>query len=75
MLVCHCRRVSDREIRAFVRKGTRSVRDVCRSSGAGSRCGGCMPLVRELVRTEGEQVDESGPSAIGSRIAATGVYR
>lgn len=74
MLVCHCRCVSDREIRACVRQGAASLRDVCKSSGAGTGCGGCLPLVKELVRSESESPN-GPPSAVGSRIAATGLYR
>jgi bacterioferritin-associated ferredoxin len=72
MLVCHCRRVSDREIRAHLKSGNSTVRGVCQASGAGTGCGGCLPLVKELVR---EQTDAPRPCALGSRTAATGVYR
>jgi bacterioferritin-associated ferredoxin len=74
MLVCHCRCVSDREIRACVRNGSLSLREVCKASGAGQGCGGCVPLVKELVRDEATSA-ASAPSALGSRIAATGIYR
>jgi len=52
MLVCHCRRVNDREIRQCVRDGCTSARTVSRICGAGSGCGGCMPLVKALVKDE-----------------------
>jgi bacterioferritin-associated ferredoxin len=73
MLVCHCRRVSDREIKAHLKSGAGTVRGVCKMSGAGTGCGGCMPVVKELVREHSD--DAPRPSALGSRTAATGVYR
>ncbi len=33
-----------------------------------------MPLVKDLVRSESEE-GQARPSALGSRIAATGIYR
>ena len=50
MIVCHCHRVTDREIRACVRGGARSCEDVGDACGAGTGCGGCVPLVHDLVQ-------------------------
>ncbi len=74
MLVCHCHRVSDREIRAHAREGRASVRSVCQISGAGTCCGGCMPLVKAIVRKESEQA-AAAPPTISSRLSATGILR
>ncbi len=74
MLVCHCHRVSDREIRAFAKSHGGSLKEVCRKSGAGTCCGGCMPLVKDIVRSEASSASQR-PSALGSRIAAAGIYR
>ena len=52
MLVCHCHRVNDRTIRQHVREGADSVRRVARASRAGTCCGGCKPLVAEVVADE-----------------------
>ena len=52
MLVCHCKNVSDREIRAAVRGGARSRTEVTRACDAGSRCGGCVEAVQEIVSSE-----------------------
>ncbi len=71
MLVCHCRRVSDREIRAVVRQGSTSVRDVCKASGAGTCCGGCMPAVKNIVQEEGKRA----LPVSGNRLAASGIFR
>jgi len=52
MLVCHCHGITDRTIRQQVREGAASPAQVSRRCRAGSRCGGCRPLIRELVREE-----------------------
>lgn len=52
MLVCHCLGVSDRVIRSAVRNGATcrsSVGDAC---GAGTGCGGCLPMVETLIDEE-----------------------
>lgn len=52
MLVCHCRRVSDIAIRTAVRNGARSRNDVGEQCEAGTRCGGCLPMVDRLIDEE-----------------------
>lgn len=52
MIVCHCRGVTDREIRRCVRSGRASVGAVSEACGAASGCGGCEPLVSEIVESE-----------------------
>lgn len=72
MLVCHCRRVSDREIRACVRQGASSVRAVSSACGAGTCCGGCLPTIKGILKKEGE---ENAPVIATERLTATGVFR
>lgn len=51
MLVCHCKNVSDRDIKRCVRdSGARNRLDVARECGAGTGCGGCLPLVEDVIR-------------------------
>jgi bacterioferritin-associated ferredoxin len=69
MLVCHCRKVFDRDIRALCRE-TRSLSGVCRRSGAGTGCGGCVPLVRDIVISETGATQEPEPPSTGSGVAA-----
>jgi bacterioferritin-associated ferredoxin len=57
MLVCHCHRVSDQEIRACARQRG-SLYGVCERLGAGTACGGCMPLVQALVAEEVSQPED-----------------
>jgi bacterioferritin-associated ferredoxin len=52
MIVCHCRGISDREIRRCVRAGEVTVGGVSRACGAATGCGGCKPLVGKIVEAE-----------------------
>ena len=52
MLVCHCRGITDRDIRFAVRRGARTPDEVGAVCGAGTCCGGCRPAVRGLIRSE-----------------------
>lgn len=66
MLVCHCRGVSDRQIKRAVRNGACSVRQVARETGAGMRCGGCRTNVTQIV--EEALADSGGSSSVASMI-------
>ena len=50
-LVCHCEAVTERAIRRAIRHGACSVDDVVDLCGAGGRCGGCLPVVEEMLET------------------------
>jgi bacterioferritin-associated ferredoxin len=49
MLVCHCRGITDRQIRRLVKDGACSTRDIARATGAGLRCGDCRSNVKQVV--------------------------
>ncbi|MCP4908287.1 MAG: (2Fe-2S)-binding protein [bacterium] len=66
MLVCHCRGISDRQIRRLVKDGASSTRDVACATGAGMRCGGCRSNVTKVVN---EAVEQEFRKA-GSRVAS-----
>ena len=53
MLVCHCKGLTDREIRCAIRAGASTQREVSSECGAGSVCGGCRPLIDELLECRG----------------------
>ncbi len=53
MLVCHCEGVNDKAIRAEIEHGARDVECVAERSGAGVRCGQCVPVVETLLRQFG----------------------
>jgi bacterioferritin-associated ferredoxin len=51
MIVCLCRNVSDRAIRAAVETGARSADEVARATCAGTSCGCCRPAVEAILRS------------------------
>jgi bacterioferritin-associated ferredoxin len=52
VIVCHCRRITDRQIRRIAREGASSVGEVARACGAATGCGGCATVVHEIVCQE-----------------------
>ena len=50
MIVCSCRVVSDRELRMAAEAG-RSLKEIVRSTGAGTDCGCCAESVERIVAT------------------------
>ena len=50
MIVCVCKRVSDREIRQLVDEGATSLRDIRNATGLGTQCGKCACETRLMVR-------------------------
>ena len=58
MIVCHCRGVTDREIRRCVRAGESTVAAVSMACGASTGCGGCRPLVGKIVEAELEAAQQ-----------------
>lgn len=59
MIVCHCFRVSDREVRRAVTAGACDLASVSRACGAGAGCGGCRSAVAEIVSRELGEGDEA----------------
>jgi bacterioferritin-associated ferredoxin len=49
MVVCHCKGLTDRDVRSAIEAGACTRRDVVRRCGAGSVCGGCRPVIDELL--------------------------
>jgi bacterioferritin-associated ferredoxin len=49
MVVCSCRAVTDREIRAAIDAGACTTEALGAACGAGGRCGGCWPTLRRLI--------------------------
>ena len=52
MLVCHCRCVFEREVRAAVRGGAQTPEEVSLACGAGAGCGGCQSVIEEIIDAE-----------------------
>lgn len=49
MIVCVCKSVSDRHIRAAVQEGATCVRDLSRQFGLGTCCGKCLPEAKRAL--------------------------
>jgi bacterioferritin-associated ferredoxin len=49
MIICVCKAVSDRHIKAAVRDGATCVRDLTRDLGVGTCCGKCIPEARSAL--------------------------
>lgn len=68
MLVCHCRGVSDRQIKRAVKNGACTLREVARETGAGMRCGGCRSNVAQVVQEALQS--ELRPSSVASSVSS-----
>lgn len=62
MIVCHCRGVTDRQIKRLVREGAGSAREIAKATGAGMRCGGCRSSVSSVVAQIVEREFQSSPA-------------
>jgi bacterioferritin-associated ferredoxin len=51
MIVCVCKAVSERHIRAAVKDGATSLRDLTRELGLGTCCGKCLPEAKSALAT------------------------
>ena len=49
MVVCHCLAVNDGTIARALAEGATTVEELTARCGAGGCCGGCRPLLEELV--------------------------
>jgi bacterioferritin-associated ferredoxin len=49
MIVCVCKAVSDRHIRAAVNDGATSMRDLTRELKVGTCCGKCLPEAKSAL--------------------------
>lgn len=48
MVVCHCAAVNDIAIARLRREGA-TVDDIVSACGAGGDCGGCVPVIEDLL--------------------------
>jgi bacterioferritin-associated ferredoxin len=55
MVVCHCAAINDVTIARFRREGA-TVADVVAGCGAGGDCGGCIPVLEDLLQPDGVPV-------------------
>jgi bacterioferritin-associated ferredoxin len=60
VIVCSCRGVNDREIRKAIDAGAVTIEEVGDQCRAGTRCGGCWPVLADLIAGHtGEPVELS----------------
>jgi nitrite reductase (NADH) large subunit len=67
MVVCSCRRVSDRDVSAAIVEGATTVEAIAGRCAAGSRCGGCWPELERLI----DRMIPEAHVAIGAAAAAS----
>jgi bacterioferritin-associated ferredoxin len=66
MFVCLCRGVCDREVRAAIVGGAKSCDEVGDACGAGTGCGACRPMIRNMLdQAKGELYRTARPPAVG----------
>lgn len=58
MYVCLCRGVSDRTVRRAIARGARSIEQIGDACDAGTRCGGCWPILEDLLEAAGHEPRE-----------------
>ena len=49
MIICVCKAVSERQIRAAVNGGACCMRDITRDLGVGTGCGKCVPEAKAAI--------------------------
>jgi NAD(P)H-nitrite reductase large subunit len=49
VILCHCRAVSDGTVNAAIASGASTVAHVSAATGAGTGCGGCVPVIEVLL--------------------------
>ena len=53
MIVCHCHAIRARDVEGAIAGGARTPGEVARACGAGTGCGGCRPVIEELIEASG----------------------
>jgi bacterioferritin-associated ferredoxin len=57
MMVCHCEAVNDVAIRSEIAAGALDSEALASRCGAGSRCGGCLTVVEQLLAQFGLEAE------------------
>ncbi|MGH8338280.1 MAG: (2Fe-2S)-binding protein [Gammaproteobacteria bacterium] len=63
MIICVCKAISDRHIRAAIKGGAACMRDLARDLGVGTCCGKCVPEARNTLSTTLNRGRESATPA------------
>lgn len=59
MIVCHCEVISEHAVVATIDNGARTLDQVCKMSGAGQNCGGCIFSLEQILCEHDETVNPS----------------
>ncbi len=54
-IICHCKMVTEKEIKTLIKKGATSASEIMELTGAGSGCGRCKLRVIEFAQKELEK--------------------
>ncbi len=65
-IVCSCRKVTDEQIRAAVRKGAQTLDQMKEETGCCGVCGLCVEDVRRII-AEAKARDEEGVSRLAKK--------
>ena len=50
MIVCHCKSVSDKDIKKLLNNGCKTFKDVQKKCCAGTDCKICCSLIKEIIK-------------------------
>jgi bacterioferritin-associated ferredoxin len=71
MYICICQAVTDTAIRRAVDEGVTTLPELSLKTGAGTQCGSCVPMAREIL-DEALAERDALPSAVNLRVVCTG---
>jgi bacterioferritin-associated ferredoxin len=56
MLICLCKGVSDKKVRAVIDGGAETTAQIGEACGAGTGCGACVPMLEDMLDARGSQL-------------------
>lgn len=75
MLVCHCHAVTDCRIREEIEAGAADVSGIAEACGAGGGCGGCVPMIAQLLAGRASGTGPPGCPFLDAARAPSGASR
>ncbi|MEJ2383534.1 MAG: bacterioferritin-associated ferredoxin [Xanthomonadales bacterium] len=70
MYICICQAVTDTAIRRAVDEGVTTLPELSLRTGAGTQCGSCIPMAREIL-DEALAERNAPPSAVNLRVVCS----
>jgi bacterioferritin-associated ferredoxin len=74
MIICVCKAVSERHIRAAVKSGATRVQDLSRQLGLGTCCGKCLPEAKTALASSLGQRSDGCSASAGAYFANTAEF-